>query len=64
MNFEYKAFYQDNKEPFDERMQMGGRKIKDLVTVNITIEMEKDKYDAIRKKYSTHPAERTIKIFK
>lgn len=64
MNYEYKAFHQDDKEPFDENWGKGGRKIKDLVTVNITIEMEKDKYEAIKQKYLTHPAERVIKIFK
>lgn len=62
MKYEYKAFSENCPEPFEYMTSRDGRKIKELVTVNITIEMEREKYNNRSAKYKL--AEKILKIFK
>lgn len=62
MKFDYKAYSEDCPEPFEYMSSRDGRKIKDLVTINITIEMDREKYDNKSTKYKL--PQKVLKIFK
>lgn len=64
MNFSYKAYYDDESKPFDKHPHNDGKKLKNPVTVSITIEIEKNKYDSAIKRHSKHIADTIIAFFK
>lgn len=64
MIYNYKAYIEDNPDPIDQDWVNDGRKIKDLITINITIEMEKEKYEAKKKKYKEPISKKILKLFK
>lgn len=64
MNFRYTAYKEDDPNPFEGMDLTDGRKTKKTVTINITIEMEEDKYIAKRNKYKEPIPKKVYKIFK
>lgn len=64
MNYKYEAFKEDEPEAFHRMETTGGKKIKNMVTVNITIEIDEAQYNAKRSKYKEPIPEKILKIFK
>lgn len=64
MNYSYKAYKNDEAIVEDGRTLNEGRKIKDLVTINITIEIEASKYEAKKAKYKNPLSEKVLTLFK
>lgn len=62
MTYEYKAYSDNCPDPFDGFRTEDGKTIKELVTVNITIRMEREKYD--NKRGKANLAEKIYKLFK
>ena len=62
MKYKYDAFFENCPEPFNSKHEEDGKSIKELVTVKITIQLERDKYDKKQLKQSL--AEKIYKIFK
>ena len=66
MKYEYLAYAGDpeDNEVIDKvRAENTSRKIKDLVTVEIKIKLDRSKYDKIRAKYQTPIGQRILKMF-
>lgn len=64
MKYTYNAYIEDDAEPIQRAQINDNRKIKETVTINICIEMEKSRYDAKREKYKEPIPEKVLKIFK
>lgn len=65
MKYNYVALPEDeNENPLDETIFNDGRKVKNMVTINISIEMEYEKYITKRNKYSESLPNKVLKIFK
>lgn len=62
MKYKYDAFFENCPEPFDYKHEEEGKSIKELVTIKITIQLERDKYD--KKRLKQNLAEKIYKLFK
>lgn len=64
MTLDYKAYHEDDPNPFDKHPFQDGKKIKDPVTVTITIELEKNKYESAINRHNKHIADTILAFFK
>lgn len=60
----YAFIAQDEYEELDGRNFDDGRKIKDPVTISITIEVERSRYQSVLNRYKVHVADKIQDLFK
>lgn len=59
-----KYSFSANSEPPTGQKIDDGKKVKDPVEINITLEIERNKFESLNKKYADGLAGRVLKLFK
>lgn len=63
MKYSYRAYLNDEKNPFEKLECNNNKKITETITINILIELDKKQYDEKNNKYKTSIANKILKLF-